>query len=66
MWHDVGVSLIKRCWTSKSWRKNKLINFAAFVCGYHVMHEYFDMLQATASTIDGDGWLRTDDLCSRN
>lgn len=32
--------------------------------GYHVMHEYFEMAEATAKTIDNDGWLHTGDLCS--
>jgi fatty-acyl-CoA synthase len=32
--------------------------------GYHVMDRYFDMEQATAKTIDRDGWLHTGDLCS--
>ena len=32
--------------------------------GYHVMHEYFDMPEASAKTIDGDGWLHTGDLAA--
>jgi fatty-acyl-CoA synthase len=32
--------------------------------GYHVMHGYFENPEATAKTIDGDGWLHTGDLCS--
>jgi fatty-acyl-CoA synthase len=32
--------------------------------GYHVMHGYFEMAEATANTIDADGWLHTGDLAS--
>jgi fatty-acyl-CoA synthase len=31
--------------------------------GYHVMHGYFENPDATAATIDRDGWLHTGDLC---
>ena len=32
--------------------------------GYHVMHGYFDMPEATAETIDSEGWLHTGDLAA--
>jgi fatty-acyl-CoA synthase len=32
--------------------------------GYHVMHGYFEMPEATADAIDADGWLHSGDLCS--
>lgn len=31
--------------------------------GYHVMRGYFEMEEATAATIDAEGWLHTGDLC---
>ena len=34
--------------------------------GYHVKHEYFDMPEATAKTIDEDNRLHAGDLCSMN
>ena len=32
--------------------------------GYHIMHGYFEMEEATAKTIDAEGWLHTGDLAS--
>ncbi len=32
--------------------------------GYHIMHGYFEMDEATEQAIDSDGWLHTGDLCS--
>ncbi|MBI2801765.1 MAG: AMP-binding protein [Gammaproteobacteria bacterium] len=32
--------------------------------GFHVMMGYYDMADATAATIDADGWLHTGDLCA--
>jgi fatty-acyl-CoA synthase len=32
--------------------------------GSHVMREYFENTEATAASIDADGWLHTGDLCS--
>ena len=32
--------------------------------GFHVMMGYYDMAEATAATIDLDGWLHTGDLCA--
>ena len=32
--------------------------------GYHVMHGYFEMEEATARTIDSGGWLHSGDLCT--
>jgi fatty-acyl-CoA synthase len=34
--------------------------------GYHVMHNYFEMPERTAETIDADGWLHTGDLAAMN
>src|SRR3954454_14556078 len=32
--------------------------------GYHIMLGYFEMPDATAASIDSDGWLHTGDLCA--
>jgi fatty-acyl-CoA synthase len=74
-WHDDTPEDLSRTvgqpypWTEISIIDNETGNYTAVdqvgeICarGYCLMHEYNDNPEATAATIDGNGWLHTGDL----